>query len=75
VSKEEVEQAEEEDQTPGHVAHDLAVVPTGAQHGGEPLHAAAEEPRGTQEVRVLQGPHPQYRKLESCRAHIHNTGS
>jgi len=48
-----VEQEEDQHQAHGHVAQDAAVVSAGSHHGGEALHAAAQQARRTQEVRVL----------------------
>lgn len=50
-----VEQEEDQDQAHGDVAEDAAVVSAGSHHGGEALHAAAQQTRRTEEVGVLNG--------------------
>lgn len=47
-----VEQEEDQDQAHGDVAEDAAVVSAGSHHGGEALHAAAQQTRRTEEVGV-----------------------
>lgn len=50
-----VKQEEDQDQAHRDVAEDAAVVSAGSDHGGETLHAAAQQARRTQEVWVLKG--------------------
>lgn len=50
-----VEQEEDNDQANGDIAEDAAVVSAGSHHGGETLHAAAQQAGRTQEVWVLKG--------------------
>lgn len=45
-----VEQKEDNDQPHRDVAEDASVVPPGSNHGGESLHAAAQQARRTQKV-------------------------
>lgn len=45
-----VKQEEDQDQAPRDVAEDATVVSAGPDHGGETLHAAAQQARRTQEV-------------------------
>lgn len=49
-----VEHKEDKDQAHGDVAEDAAVVSPGSDHGGEALHAAAQQASCTQEVWVLK---------------------
>lgn len=45
-----VEQEEDEHQAHGHVTQDPSIISAGANHGGETLHAAAQQASRTQEV-------------------------
>lgn len=50
-----VEDEEDEDECHGHSEEQPAVVSAGARHAGEALHAACQQPRHAQEIRVLAG--------------------
>lgn len=52
-----VEEEEDQHQSHGHVAEDLAVVPAGAHHRRESLHTSCQQTSGTQEIGILVAVH------------------